>query len=111
MLETMLIAFLSETAPAFAEFPDEPPADGRFFVVERVGGGTNEKLRTATVAVQCYGATLYAAAELSEALAGAMEAFYDEPEICSVELDSCYNYTDTRTKRYRYQAVYDITHY
>lgn len=111
MLETMLIAFLSETAPTFAEFPDEPPADGRFFVIERVGGGTNEKLRTATVAVQCYGATLYAAAGLSEELMGAMEAFYNKPEICSVKLDSCYNYTDTRTKRYRYQAVYDITHY
>ena len=32
-------------------------------------------------------------------------------EIVSVELNSDYNYTDTTTKEYRYQGVYNITHY
>ena len=31
--------------------------------------------------------------------------------IASVRLNSDYNYTDTTTKQYRYQAVFDIVHY
>ena len=32
-------------------------------------------------------------------------------QIVSVSLNSDYNYTDTTTKEYRYQAVFDIVHY
>ena len=32
-------------------------------------------------------------------------------DIARVELNSDYNFTDTATKTYRYQAVFDITHY
>jgi len=32
-------------------------------------------------------------------------------EIGKVKLNSDYNFTDTVTKQYRYQAVYDISHY
>jgi len=32
-------------------------------------------------------------------------------EISRIKLNSDYNYTDTTTKEYRYQAVFDITHY
>ena len=32
-------------------------------------------------------------------------------DICHCELNSNYNYTDTARKRYRYQAVFYITHY
>jgi hypothetical protein len=34
-----------------------------------------------------------------------------EHDVLSVELNSNYNYTDTSTKEYRYQAVFDIRHY
>lgn len=32
-------------------------------------------------------------------------------DISRVSLNSNYNYTDPNTKQYRYQAVFDITHY
>ena len=31
--------------------------------------------------------------------------------ISAVRFDSDYNFTDTDTKHYRYQAVFEITHY
>ena len=33
------------------------------------------------------------------------------PEIGAVHLNSDYNFTDTAAKRYRYQAVFDVTYY
>ena len=32
-------------------------------------------------------------------------------EVSKVSLNSDYNFTDAATKRYRYQAVFDIIHY
>ena len=31
--------------------------------------------------------------------------------ISKIKLNSDYNFTDTETKEYRYQAVFDINHY
>lgn len=111
MLEEKIIGYLNDVAPAYAEFPDEPPADGRFFVIERVGGGAGNTLSSGSLAIQSYGASLLAAAALNHELKAAMESFRADDGICSLRLNSDYNYTDTRTKRYRYQAVYDIVHY
>ena len=32
-------------------------------------------------------------------------------DICAVRLNTDYTFTDTASKRFRYQAVFDITHY
>ena len=48
---------------------------------------------------------------LNEAVKAAVEAAIELPEISSVQLNSDYNYTDTATKRYRYQAVFDFVYY
>ena len=59
-----------------------------------------------------YSDSLYGASQLNEAVKGIMlNDLLEEDEIGSVDLNSDYNYTDSETKRYRYQAVYDITHY
>ena len=34
-----------------------------------------------------------------------------EGDIAKVDLNTDYNFTDTTTKQYRYQAVFDIVHY
>ena len=39
------------------------------------------------------------------------EIQYRENTIISCVLNSTYNFTDTRTKRYRYQAVYDLVYF
>ncbi|MBM6914412.1 hypothetical protein H6B33_03215 [Gemmiger formicilis] len=58
-----------------------------------------------------YGTSLLEAARLNEQVKQAMESLDERDEIAAVKLNTDYPYPDTRTKRYRYQAVFDITHY
>jgi hypothetical protein len=48
---------------------------------------------------------------LNNDVAEAMEEFAELGEVTHVELQTDYNFTDTTTKQYRWQAVYQITHY
>jgi hypothetical protein len=54
---------------------------------------------------------MYKAAKLNDDVINAMNDLIELDDICRVELNSNYNYTDTETKEYRYQAVFDINHY
>ena len=54
---------------------------------------------------------MYEAAALNELVKTAADSLVTLDEIASAKLNSDYNFTDTTTKRYRYQAVYDIKHY
>lgn len=85
-----------------------------YALVEKTGSNELDKsLYTATIAVQSYGETLYKAAELNEKIKGYILCgnLISDPEINRVALVSDYNYTDTTTHEYRYQAVYLITYY
>ena len=115
MIETIILNYLNGLPGAPAPAVMEIPAGGATppcWVIQKTGGGTIEgHVGTATLAIQSYGATLYEAAALNEALKAAMEGALALPEIARVELNSDYNFTDTTKKLYRYQAVYDIIHY
>lgn len=90
----------------------EVPQDGSTFVVmEKTGSSKENHISRATIAIQSYAGTLYEAAQLNEAVKAAMENIIDLNVICDCSLNSDYNFTDTETKKYRYQAVFDITHY
>lgn len=78
--------------------------------VERTGGG-GRFVRTSTIAIQSYGDSLYEAAALNDEVIEAMYDATDCDAITEVSLNSNYNFTDTETKEYRYQAVFDIKHY
>ncbi|KZK42749.1 Phage-associated protein [Lactococcus cremoris] len=54
---------------------------------------------------------MYEAAKLNEKLKEVVEQLIELNEISNVSLNSDYNFTDTETKEYRYQAVFDINHY
>lgn len=54
---------------------------------------------------------MYDAAKLNEELKEVVENMIELDEISNVQLNSDYNFTDTTTKEYRYQAVFDINHY
>ena len=112
MIESIVIDYLEQYVPAYGEEPEKFPADGRCVIVEKTGGGAEAPgIRKATLAVQCYGNTLAEAAQLSEDVIGYMEAFATLPEVSRCEVNSSYNRTDDRKKRYRYQAVFVITYY
>lgn len=111
MIETLILEQLrSAGITAYMEIPEggcAPP----FVIVERTGGGRENWLRHATVAIQSYGETLYQAAALNEAVLAAMADIAARPEISACELNSDYNFTDTEKRQYRYQAVFDLEYY
>ena len=51
------------------------------------------------------------AASLNEEVKQAMDDLISLNEICRSQLNSDYNFTDRNKRIYRYQAVYDVTHY
>lgn len=111
MIEKSVCDYLNEVMglPAYWEKPEEMPEE--FLIVEKTGGSKTEHISTATIAVQSYAGSMYRAAELNEAVKHAMEHLIELDGVTRVELNSDYNFTDTTTKQYRYQAVFDITHY
>lgn len=108
MIETTVLDYLSSalSEPCSLEVPERPPA--RFVLLEKTGSSRKNFINTATFAVQSYAPSLFEAAELNERVKAAMDDLIQLPDIISSDLDSDYNFTDTSTKRYRYQAVYDI---
>lgn len=111
MIEVTLLNYLSGalSVPVYMELPPEPPES--CVVIEKVGSGADNHLYSANFAIQSYGATLYDAAVLNDQVKQAVFNAVTLDEITAVSLNSDYNYTDTATKRYRYQAVFVITHY
>ena len=111
MIEEIILSYLAtQNITAYAEVPEgglTPPC----CVIERTGGGLTDHIRRATVAIQSYGATLYGAASLDEAVVLAMEGITALPEVASCTLNADYNFTDTTKKLYRYQAVFNVVYY
>lgn len=111
MIETIIINYLYPILelPVMATHQAHDPET--FVIVERVGGGMTNRVRQATVAIQSYGPTMLAAAQLHERVLAAMEEIVVLDAIGACSLNSEYNYTDEATKHYRYQAVFDIVYY
>ena len=115
MIEVTVFDFLTANllAPVYMEIPSNPPK--KMVVIEKTGSSETNFIKRSTFAIQSYGKSLYEAAELNEVVKETMMDGLDGlsalDEIVSVNLNSDYNYTDTTTKRYRYQAVFDIVHY
>lgn len=95
--------------PVYMEEPEkEIPV--QYVLIEKTGSSKQNFIRSATFALQSYGGTLEQAIDLNETVKAVMDAFWQHQAVYSCKLDSDYNYTDTETKRYRYQAVYHITY-
>lgn len=109
MIEKILLDYLSEklSVPVFMEMPVEDVDS--FVLLEKTGSSKTNHIPTATIAGQSYAPSLLAAAELNEELKTAIEDSIELNEISSVRLNSDYNFTNTATKRYRYQCIYVIT--
>lgn len=118
MIEKILISYLYDKTEAgshvYAERPNDIPE--KFILIEKTGSSVENMITTSTIAIQSItdsmqGGSMLDAMDLNEDIKEAMSYFEDEPEIVRVRLNTDYNYTDDSTKEYRYQAVYDITHY
>lgn len=63
------------------------------------------------LAVQSYAPTLLSAAQLDDRVIEAMLALPDLDRVAACRLERDYNFTDTETNKYRYQAVFAVTYY
>ncbi len=82
-----------------------------YVLIEKTGSTTENHITTATIVTQSYGTTMYDALVLNEEVKQAMAGLVEVASVSGVKLDTDYNYTNTATKQYRYQAVFQITHY
>lgn len=111
MIEIVIRQYLSEVldVPVLLERPLKPPES--FVLFEKTGSGKSNQIKSATFAFQSYAKSMLDAAKLNEKVKDAVEGLLSQNDIYRVKLNSDYNYTDTETKEYRYQAVFDIGHY
>ena len=112
MIEVTIIEYLNEAldVPVWMEVPKGSDDPDEYVIVQKTGSGKSNFISHATFALQSYGGSLYEALCLNEAVKTAMDNFITRNEISASRLNSDYNFTDTTTKKYRYQAVYDITY-
>ena len=109
MIEKIVRDYLTEHLPV-PVYTDKPVnASGSFVVIERVGGSRENLARHARMAIQSYGDTRREAAELHEEVLAVMPMM--DTVDGGVYLEGEYDFTDTSTKVYRYQAVFSITYF
>lgn len=109
MIELTLLHYIENTisdVAVFMEEPERPPTT--YIIVQKTGGGIENEIREATFAVMSYGASLYDAAALNERVVNAVRQMCPTDGVFSAVLNSDYEYTNTTTKQYRYQAVFEI---
>lgn len=111
MIETTVLDYLRDQlgVPVTMEVPEG--ASGTFVVLEKTGSSRQNYIRRATLAVQSYAPTLLLAAQLDDRVIEAMLALPKLDRVAACRLERDYNFTDTETKKYRYQAVFAVTYY
>lgn len=111
MIEIVIKQFLDGhlSVPSFLEKQNNMP--DRYVVFEKTSGSKRNHLLSSTFAFQSYAKSMYDAATLNEELKSIVESMIELNEISGIKLNSDYHFTDTETKIYRYQAVFDIKHY
>lgn len=115
LIEKVVRDFLGGKLECPVLLEDTNKAKKRVLIEKTSGSG--EYTYESTLAIQSYGGSLYEASTLNSEVIALLLKDGDEPgllsinDIIDIELNSNYNYTDTSTKEYRYQAVFDITHY
>lgn len=112
MVEQLIIEYLNSHAGiAYPVYGDTPMDSGtRYYLVEKTGSTNRDHIHTAQVAIQSYGNSKADAAAMNETLVAAMRGLMTLPAVSACRLNSDYDYSDLSKRRYRYQAVFDITY-
>lgn len=116
MIEKTVLDYLSAAFSASGSDPGVPvsmekpsPLLPTYVVIEKTGSGRENRLRSATLAIQSVAPTLFEAASLSDDVIALMDELPRvSANVFRVDCDSDYNFTDTETKEPRYQAVFNI---
>lgn len=108
MIELDVIQHLSDglTVPVYAERPEIP--EDSYVLIELTSLSERNHIYSAMIALQCYAPSLLKAAALCGEVCKCMDDITGRPNISHAKLNSAYNFTNTATKEYRYQAVFDL---
>lgn len=111
MIEIAIKTYLKThlNVPVFFEYTGM--TNSSFVIIEKTSSAKHNQLNSSTFAFQSYGTSMYEAAKLNNEVKQIVEQMIKLDSINRISLNSDYNYTDTDMKIYRYQAVFDITHY
>ena len=96
------------TVGVYMEAPEQLT---NYVLIDQTGTSRTNHIITTTLAIQSYAPSLYEVMLLNEDVKAAMDGFAELANVTRVELQTDYNFTNTATKQYRWQAVYSITHY
>lgn len=94
--------------PVFAQRQNEEPDE--FVIIEKTGSNEVDCIESATIAIQSYSDSLIHAITLNAKVKEAMKNIVELGTVSDCSLNSDYNYTDQTEKKYRYQAIFDITY-
>ena len=110
-IEQIIVDHLSRmlSVPVSGETPANKPAE--FVTVEKTGSSTQNRIKSATLAIQSWSTSQSSASALNETVKAAMDDAAALAAVSSARCETDYNFTDTSTKRHRYQAVYTVVYY
>ena len=105
MIELIIKKHLEKNlkVPVYLEKEENMPDS--YVIFEKTSGGQKNQINSASFAFQSYAKSMYEAGKLT-----AVFKLQWSKEVGGVRLNSDYNFTDVTTKKYRYQAVFDITY-
>lgn len=111
MIEKTIRDYLAQTlnVGVYTEVPEE--FEESYVIIEKTGGRAENHVSTNTFAIQSIGQSMYQASALNEAVKTAMKNIVELNTISACRLQGDYNFTDTRTKQYRYQSVFSLVHF
>lgn len=110
MIERILQDYLTENAfPCYLSMPEHP--SGSFCILKKTGSGLDDGLFSATMAVQSYGKTKFASAQMNHQIVQVMLDAVALPQISACDLVTDYDFPDVTRKLPRYQAIFNVTYY
>ena len=91
----------------FLETPENPPEE--YVLIEKTGSGRTDHINRAMMAIKSISKkSMYRAASINEEVISAMDNSIYAEELFKCELNSDYNFTNTTTREYRYQAIFNL---
>lgn len=111
MIEKIICDYLNTKLSVPVYMEEQKNKTESYVLIEKTGSSENNYIYSAMIAIKSYAGTLYEAASLNARVKDVMRNIIELGEVSKCKLNSDYNFTDPETKRYRYQAVFELTYY
>lgn len=109
-IEKTIYSYLSTRLPVPVSFEVPPGPPALYATIEKTGGHLEDGIYTATFAIKSIGKDLLEVVALNERIVDVMPGLADEKNIFRCHLEGDYDFTNTKTKERRYQAVFEIVY-